>query len=135
MAARTWRHRLLTIPGIGVAFLPKLACPLCWPLYASIVSSLGLGFLISTAYLLPLTIAFLILTLSVLAFRAKQRRGYGPLTLGLAASTTILVGKFYFELNPATYSGIALLVAASIWNARPRRVVESCSCNELKESE
>jgi hypothetical protein len=76
MSARTWRQGLLTIPGIGVALLPKLACPLCWPLYAGIVSSLGLGFLISTTYLLPLTIGFLSLTVAVLAFQAKQRRGY-----------------------------------------------------------
>ncbi len=83
MPAGAWKQGLLAVPGIGIALLPKLACPLCWPAYAGILSSLGLGFLISTAYLLPFTIAFLILTLAVLAFRAKQRWGYGPLGLGL----------------------------------------------------
>jgi mercuric ion transport protein len=73
MAVRIWRQGLLTLPGIGVALLPKLACPLCWPLYAGIVSSLGLGFLISTAYLLPVTAAFLLFTLGILAFRANRR--------------------------------------------------------------
>jgi len=29
MAGRTWRQGVLAIPGIGVALLPKLACPLC----------------------------------------------------------------------------------------------------------
>ena len=61
--------------------LPKLFCPLCWPLYAGIVSSVGLGFLIGTAYLLPITSAFLMLTLAVLGFLARQRRGYGPLVV------------------------------------------------------
>ena len=61
-----------TIPGIGVALLPKLLCPLCWPLYAAVVSSIGLGFLIGTAYLLPITSAFLVLTLAILAFRANH---------------------------------------------------------------
>lgn len=51
---RAWKQSALTIPGIGVALLPKLICPLCWPLYAGIVSSVGLGFLIGTAYLLPI---------------------------------------------------------------------------------
>src|SRR6185436_814844 len=37
--SRLWRQALLTIPGIGVALLPKLACPLCWPAYAGILSS------------------------------------------------------------------------------------------------
>ena len=26
-----WRQHLLTIPGVGVSLLPKVACPLCWP--------------------------------------------------------------------------------------------------------
>jgi hypothetical protein len=130
MTVRTWKQGLLTVPGIGVALLPKLACPLCWPLYAGIVSSLGMGFLISTAYLLPITIAFLIATVFVLAFRAKQRRGFGPLLLGIAASAAVLIGKFGLESNPATYSGIALLVAASVWNALPRRVLVSCPCKD-----
>src|SRR5258707_11680023 len=101
MAARTWKQGLLTAPGIGIALLPKLACPLCWPAYAAVLSSVGLGFLISTAYLLPFTIAFFILTLIALAFRAKQRRGYGPLGLGLVGSAAVLIGKFYLDSNPA----------------------------------
>ena len=117
---RTWKQSALTIPGIGVALLPKLICPLCWPLYAGIVSSVGLGFLIGTAYLLPITGAFLILTLAVLGLRAKQRRGYSPLVAGVVASAAVLGGKFLLESNPTTYAGVGLLVAGSVWNAWPR---------------
>src|SRR6266571_2322199 len=108
-----------TIPGIGVALLPKLLCPLCWPLYAAVVSSVGLGFLIGTAYLLPITSAFLTLTLAALGFQAKKRRGYGPLVCGLAAAVAILIGKFYLESNPIVYGGVGLLMVASVWNAWP----------------
>lgn len=117
---RTWRKSLLAAPGIGVALLPKLICPLCWPLYAGIVSSAGLGFLVGTAYLLPITGASLAFTLAVLGFRAKQRRGYGPLLAGFAASASVLLGKFYFASTHAVYSGIAVLVVAAFWNAWPR---------------
>jgi mercuric ion transport protein len=110
----------LAMPGIGVALLPKLLCPMCWPLYAGIVSSAGLGFLVGTAYLLPITSAFLILTVAVLGFRARQRRGLGPFLIGLAGSAAVLNGKFYLESNSITYSGVGLLVAASVWNAWPR---------------
>lgn len=109
------------MPGVGVAMLPKLACPLCWPAYAGLLSSLGLGFLISTAYLLPLTIGFLILALAALAFRATKRRGYGPFLLGLIAGVCVLVGKFLWESNPMTYGAVGVLVGASLWNAWPRR--------------
>jgi mercuric ion transport protein len=110
-----------TIPGIGVALLPKLFCPLCWPLYAGVVSSVGLGFLVGTTYLLPITSVFLILTLAVLGFRAKERRGYGPFLIGLVASAAVLIGKFYLESNALVYGGVGLLVVASLWNAFPRR--------------
>ncbi|HJZ97316.1 MAG TPA: hypothetical protein VKE70_12480, partial [Candidatus Solibacter sp.] len=61
--------------------LPKLMCPMCWPAYAGVVSALGLGFLISTKYLLPLTVAFLGITAAARGFRTSRRHGYGPLWL------------------------------------------------------
>ena len=135
--SRTWKRNLVALPGIGFSLLPKLACPLCWPAYAGLLSSVGLGFLISTKYLLPLTIAFLVLALGALAFRAKNRHGYGPFVLGLAAAVGVLVGKFDWESNPVVYGAVGLLVGASLWNAWPHRV-KAASCriekiNELKE--
>src|SRR5215467_5728005 len=119
---RTWRQSLMTIPGVGASLLPKLACPFCWPAYAGLLSSVGLGFLISAKYLLPITAAFLALAVGALAFRAHGRRGYGPLMLGLFAATGVLVGKFWWESNVAMYAAVGLLVTASLWNAWPLRV-------------
>ena len=118
--SRAWKQ-LLTIPGIGVSLLPKLACPLCWPAYAGLLGSLGLGFLISGKYLLPLTGAFLVVALSTLAFGAKRRHGYGPLGLGIVASGGVLLGKFVWESTLAMYATVGLLVVASAWNAWPRQ--------------
>src|SRR5258708_39573863 len=96
---RPWKQSLLALPGVGVSILPKLACPACWPAYAGLLSSVGLGFLISTAYLLPLTVAFLVLALAALAVRATERRGYGPFILGLVPRGGVLVCKLAFESN------------------------------------
>jgi hypothetical protein len=82
---------------------------------------MGLGFINYTPFLLPLTILFLATVLATLAWRAKARRGYTPLVLGLLASAVVLVGKFQFDSDSATYAGIALLIVASLWNAWPRR--------------
>lgn len=128
--SRTWKQSLVALPGVGVSLLPKLACPLCWPAYAGLLSSVGLGFLISTKYLLPLTIAFLVIALGALAFRAKNRHGYGPFLLGLIAAIGVLVGKFDWNSNPALYSAVALLVVASLWNAWPHRVTRASCCTE-----
>lgn len=125
MAARMWKQGLLMMPGIGVALLPKLLCPMCWPLYTGIVSSVGLGFLVGTTYLLPITSAFLIMTVAVLGFRARQRRGFGPSLIGGFASAAVLIGKFYLGSNPLVYFGVGLLVAASLWNAWPRKATSA----------
>jgi hypothetical protein len=107
------------LPGIAFSLLPKLACPACWPAYAGLLSTLGLSFLLSTSYLLPLTGVFLLIAVAALAYRAPARRGYAPAVLGTLAAGVILVGKFQFESNPLMYAGLALLVLASIWNNWP----------------
>ncbi len=108
------------LPGIGFAMLPKIACPACWPAYAGLLSSLGISFLIDVRYLLPLTAAFLVVAVGALAWRAPTRRGYGPAAVGVVAGLVLLIGKFAFELEAATWVGVASLVGASLWNSWPR---------------
>jgi hypothetical protein len=92
MMERTWRQNLLAAPGIGLSLLPKIACPACWPAYAGLLCSLGLGFLIPNAkYLLPMTAAFLLLAVGTLAFRARRRRGYVPFVVVILAASLILL--------------------------------------------
>jgi hypothetical protein len=111
---------LLAIPGVVVSALPILACALCWPAYAALISSLGLGFLASATYLLPLTGALLIVAVVALGFQIKPN-GYGPFLLGIVSAATILSGKFMIGSNLVTYSGIVLLVFTSGWSLIPRR--------------
>jgi mercuric ion transport protein len=113
-----WKQGLLPLPGIGVSLLPKLVCPLFWPAYAGLLSSIGLGFLVSAAYLLP-----------AMVFRANNRHGYGPLLLGLVAATGVLFGKFAWESNPTMSGAVGLLVVASVWNAWPHRTEASACSN------
>ncbi len=114
------------LPAIGAAALPKLTCPACWPAYAGLLGALGLGFVDYTPWLLPLTLAFLGLTLGTLAWRAGARRGYAPLVLGIVASVLLAVGKFALDSDAALWTGVGLLVAASIWNGWPRPAASGC---------
>ena len=137
--SRIWKQGLLALPGVGASLLPKVACPLCWPAYAGLLSSVGLGFLISAAYLLPLTAVLLILALAAMAFRANSRHGYGPFLIGLVAAASVLLGKFAWESNPTRYSAVGLLVIASIWNAWPRHTTSGsaaiCPCCYQEDNE
>lgn len=123
---RISKETVLAVPGIVVSALPVGACPACLPVYASILSALGASFLLSSAYLLPLTAVFLAIAVATLGFRARDRRGYSPLALGLAGSAVVLTGKFALGSGPVSYAGTGLLVFAALWNAWPRRAAAHC---------
>lgn len=121
-----WRSSLLVIPATGVAMLPSLACPACWPAYAGLLSSVGLGALTQSTYLLPLTAACLIVAVGALALGARNRHGYGPFVMGVVAAALVIVGKFALASDPVLYAGIALLIGTSIWNTWPKQKTTSC---------
>ena len=133
MTKRTWEQNLLAAPGIGLSLLPKIACPACWPAYAGLLSSIGLGFLVpNQTYLLPLTVAFLLVAVGTLAFRARRRRGYWSFALGIVAAGLILLGKFSLASNPVLYAGLGLLILASVWNSWP--IASRCVCAPATET-
>ena len=123
-----WRSMAAAAPAVGAALLPKLTCPACWPAYAGLLGALGLGFFDYTPFLFPLTLAFLVLAVSSLGYRARRRRGYRPLDAGIGAATVLLIGRFVFASDGAMYGGMALLIGASAWNSWPRRKPQTDSC-------
>ena len=122
---RSW---LAVAPAVGVALLPNVTCPACWPVYMGLLSSLGVGFMVKTTYLVPLTVIFLVVAVGALGFRAKTRRGYAPFFVGLLAATLVIVGKFALSSDLTWYCGIAFLVGASLWNSWPKGVRQESSC-------
>lgn len=118
---RNWASAGVWLPAIGIAALPKLICPACWPAYTALASTLGMPFLLQTRFLLPATLAALGVVLALLTWRAPQRRGYGPALVALAASAAIVAAKFIFLSPPAVYFAAAVLLIACIWNGWPRR--------------
>ena len=120
---------LLAIPGAVVAALPILACALCWPAYAALISSLGVGFLGSSTYLLPLTGVLLAVALVGLGWQIKSK-GRWPFIVGLVSVAMIIPGKFFLGSQLITYGGVALLVLASGWSVVPQRSADSIVCSE-----
>lgn len=120
---------IMTLPSLmasGVVALPVLKCPACWPLYAGFLSALGLGFVDYTPFLLPVTAVLLLISLIPLVWKANQRWGYKPGATGFMGALFILYGKFWLLNQPLYYTGIAILLVASIWNIWPRRKKEKC---------
>ena len=111
------------IPTAALAALP--ACPACYPAYAGILSSLGLTALLNTQAQAIVTLTVLAAAIAGLAYRARGRRGYGPLALGIAASVAIFGAKFALGWDALTYAGVGFLVGAALWNVWPRRAASS----------
>lgn len=115
-----WRALAAASPALGVALLPKLVCPLCFPAYAAILGALGIEFIDYTPYLLPLTAFFLAVALGVLALQAWRTGNVTALLLGLAAAMIVLLGKFHFEHDWLTTGGVILLITAILLGNRNR---------------
>lgn len=123
-----WRGALAAFPALAALVLPVGTCPACWPAYAGLLSSLGLGFLLYEEYLLPIAATLLAVALGTLLYRARDRRGYGPFLLGVAASAVALVGKFTLDSTTLLFAGFGLLTAAAAWNSWPRGEGSPATC-------
>ena len=122
-----WQAFVASFPAIGTALLPKLACPLCWPAYAALLSALGLEFFDYTPYLLPLTFIFLAVAIGALAIHARRSGQRTALIIGVAGAAMVLLGKFAFELDWLNTVGIGLLVIAILISMR-RRALRAAPC-------
>lgn len=102
--------------GAAGAIFTALCC-LGVSVVVSLAASLGLGFLINDAILMPLLIVFLLIDWSGL-FVGRRRHGHlSPLITGLAAGGALLLFAFLFPVKPVAYLAIAGLIAASVMNA------------------
>lgn len=125
---RSFGGAFAAFPAIGIAVLPKLTCAACWPAYAALMSSIGVGFFNYTDYLLPITLTALAVSLFALGVTALRSKSYRVFSLGIVAAALIFVGKFWFESDPITYTGAAILIGASIWSALLRTKFSSPKC-------
>jgi len=113
--------------GAGVA----AACCLGAPLVLSTAGAVGLGFIIHDAYLLPLFVGFVGLSLWTLYRSARRRARLRPFWLALAGgimgsvSLWLLVTGTYPHSWPV-YAALALLVSGSIWDLINGRRGPSC---------
>jgi mercuric ion transport protein len=123
LRSRLYNLNLSFIPTLVVALMPK--CPIC---LLSALGLFGLTSVIGVQWLKPVVISLLVFTLAVLAFRAQRRWGYRPFALGASGALLLFIGKFQFNQQWLGYSGIVMLMAASIWNSWPKKRT-NCQCS------
>ena len=110
-----WARGTSLAPGLGLAVLAKFTCALCVVGYASVLSSLGLGFVATDRGLTALTVCLLVVNTASLAWSARRRGQRGPLVVATAGSLLVVGGRL-LAVTPMLAIGTGLVIAASLWN-------------------
>ena len=114
--------------GAGVA----AACCLGVPVVLAAVGAAGLGFLVNDAYLFPIFVAFVALSLWLLYRSARGHQSLVPFWVALTGGVAGAVGLWLLVtgLYPKSwpiYVGLTVLVACSVWDTVNARRAEACA--------
>lgn len=105
--------------GAGGTVFAALCC-LGFPALLSIVSAVGLGFIVKDAILMPLLVVFLAIALLGLYLGTRHHHKPWALILGVASAAALL-SVFIVPFPFLIYAGIVGLVAASVLNVWLRK--------------
>ncbi len=121
--------------GAGIA----AACCLGVPVVLAAVGAAGLGFLINDAYLFPIFVVFIALSLWGLFRSARAHGSLTPFWVGLAGSIVGTVGLWLlvtgrYPMPVTIYAGLGALVASSIWDVWIGRRARACATEPAPEA-
>jgi mercuric ion transport protein len=91
----------------------------------SVLTAIGAGFLINDAFLIPLYIGFLGMSVWLLYSSARSHGNLTPFWVGLAGAVVALGGLWI--LPALVYAGLAVLIAGSVWDFRNMRIARTSS--------
>lgn len=105
---------LIGLPAILVSVLPLITCPLCWPLYTTILTAMGVGFIDSVLILLPLMSTLILLAVVGYWIKARKSKNYWPVGIGFVAGIAMIIGKFLFVSDWLLWVGMGGFILASL---------------------
>ncbi len=119
MTRSFWKRHTDKVGVVGSVF--TALCCLGFPALLSILSAIGLGFLINDAVLLPLLIIFLLATIVGFALGMREHHRAAAFVIGLISAAGLFIFIFLaFNKILATIS-VAGLVIASVLNVLLRQ--------------
>lgn len=114
-----FRAYLDKVGVVGSAF--AALCCLGTPALLSLLSAIGLGFLINDTILVPLLVVFLAMSLIGLFLSCTRHRRPYPLVLGVLSAIGLLTGILFLSQTPLAYVSLAGLIGASVWDIVTKR--------------
>lgn len=109
-----------SVAGAGFAG----ACCLGATAALSVLSAIGAGFLINDAFLIPLYVGLLGLSVWLLYASARSHGKLLPFWSGLGAAVIAIVGLWIHAA--LVYAGLAVLIGSSVWDFRNGRRAPAC---------
>lgn len=106
-------RRLVRAASIGFAFLPKLGCPLCWPVLAGICNLVGLRFSLLDRAITVFT-ALCVLALLIPVLRQRRMTPHGALTL--VSLLVILIYRLLAMPPWVGYAGGMGMLFTALWS-------------------
>lgn len=101
--------------GVAGSIVASLCC-LGVSAVVSVLSAVGLGFIINDAVLAPLLLVFLAITLAGLTLGFRRHHRPWALWLGAIAGPALFIFSFVAPSRPLAFASIAGLIAASVLN-------------------
>src|SRR5262249_21670912 len=110
------RDRLDRIGAVG-ALIAAIATPCCFPIFAALSTTLGLGiFRRYEGTVLYMFQAFALVSVIGLILGFRNHRHAGPMSMGLASVGALAYNFHWSAALVALYSGLFGLLGATLWN-------------------
>lgn len=107
--------------GTGTVVLSLLSCvgcPLCLPLYAGLLSIIGVELIDVHMYFFPVTIGFGLVTLGLMAYQIRHHQGsWSAFKLAVGAILGV-VGAAFFGYEYLLYAFLATFMGCILWNKK-----------------
>jgi mercuric ion transport protein len=107
--------------GTGTVFISLLscaACPVCFPIYAGLLSLIGIELAEVHEFFFPIMIVFAVITISFMAYQIYHHHGkWHPLALATAAAIGMASAAF-MGYEYLLYGCLALFMGSVFWNKR-----------------
>lgn len=101
---------------IITSLLSCAACPMCLPLYAGLLSLIGIELIDINEYFLPVMVTFSILTLGFMAYQIYNHRSpWAPFKLAILAVLGMIASALS-GYEYALYACLAIFMGSIIWS-------------------
>lgn len=105
-----------TVGGACSVGLLGLFCPVCVPAIGAFVSSIGLGFAATTAFMYPMLGLVSAMFLLGLSWNYWRTRNIWPLIIGIVGVIAIPLGRYVIVSTPLIYGGVAAVLGSGGWS-------------------